>query len=719
MKKILKLATFLFLLILSFSYSMNAFAQTNVKTQNLTAQLSDKEITDMLFKNSYEVFKDLRNDLGVYRDSILLEAGENYHPSSVAATGVGLMSLAIADKKNWETNALEQAKASVATMIGQQTGFQTDRTANGFYRHFVNMETGKQEWNSEYSTIDTAIFVTGALFAEKYFNDPTLSEAVAELYYSIDFEAALADIDTGGIYLTMNEDGSGGANAITLPYNEYIIVAWLAYNQNINNPESKAVKLWNKHYATSKNLLKKDFQDISLLTDNAEHHLPSFTFLFPYYMVNMFSQSDDYKIYTENAYKADKIWSEQTGKTQPYEWGNGAGASPEGYGYHADAINNNQSLTISPHIISGFLPVNPSGYQDLLDLYTNQKGIYTLQSDSSKEILWRYSIEDPQWKANSIQGIDYSTFLFGLATLDSDLGPSFFQTNNNFFTNIQFDLNGGTGITPPVQYLTVGSSLQKPASEPTRQGYFFTGWNTSADGSGLAWDFVTALRPDNDMTLYAQWEIVTHDVAFDLNGGTGTTPSTQKLTSGDLLQEPTPEPTRVGHTFIGWNTSADGSGMLWDFSTAMSLDNDITLYAQWKVNTHNVSFDLNGGSGATPPMQSIANGEKLQEPTPKPTRSGYLFDGWNTSADGSGTMWSFSTIVALDKDLTLYAQWKKLVSNPIDSENKPTSKQENPPLSSSNSFPKTGEKSNLFSILGLLLIGFLFAVFYNKKRKSF
>ena len=398
---------------------------------SLTSEnMSDDEIINMLFENCYDVFTQYRNEVGIYRDSILLFDGTPYHPSSIAATGIGLMSLTIADKKGWNDNALEDARLTLRTMTGHTEGFKPDVSPNGFIRHFIDLETGEQAWDSEYSTIDTAILVTGALFAKKYFNDPELGVYVDELFNSIDFQDALASLDTGGMYMIMDADGKGNPNAITLPFNEYIIVAWLAYNQHIDESDSLAVKMWNKWFKTPENILKKDYQGISLLTDNVNRFLPSFTLLFPYYMVNVFSSSVDYEQYIENAYMADKLWSVNTGG-QSYEWGNGAGNN-RSTGYHADAINDNEELTVSPHIISGFIPINPSGRDDLLALYKNNKGVYQLPSND-KEILWRYSRVYTDWESDSIQAIDYSTFLFGLAAQDKDLGMNFFKDNNDFF----------------------------------------------------------------------------------------------------------------------------------------------------------------------------------------------------------------------------------------------------------------------------------------------
>ena len=544
--------------------------------------VAESDTLETLFNNGYQVFKDLRNEKGIYRDSILLTDSPPYHPSSIAASGIGLMSEAIAHKKGWEPQALSNVKTTIRTMTGLTPGFHAERTANGYFRHFINLEDGHREWNSEFSTIDTAIFVTGALFAANYFDDPELNTMVAKLYHSIDFGAAIADPETGGIYMIMNADGTGDSKAVTYPYNEYIIVAWLAYNQNIDKPQGKAAQLWKNKYATPANLLTKDYQGLKLLTDGTDHYMSSFTLLFPYYMVNMFSKSDEYKSYMINAYKADKLWAANEGLA-PYEWGNGAGTAPAPVGYHADSIDNNEFKIVSPQIISGFLPINPSGTEDLLNLYKQNKGVYSLQSDKSKKILWRYSLTQPDWQADSVQGIDYSTFLFGLASRDATLGTAFFQKNNDFYSTANFNLNGGTGETPAAQNLVSVDLVQAPTN-PTRPGYTFTGWNTRADGNGVWWDFSKDTLRGADITLFAQWQAVsTHTVTFDVNGGNGAAPGIQNIAVGSTIQEPKEQPTRPGYTFAGWSTKQDPPQKTWNFAIDTMPDNDIVLYAVWKT----------------------------------------------------------------------------------------------------------------------------------------
>jgi hypothetical protein len=66
-------------------------------------------------------------------------------------------------------------------------------------------------------------------------------------------------------------------------------------------------------------------------------------------------------------------------------------------------------------------------------MWQSKKGRYVFPQFSKDSILWRYSLTNTTWKAPEVQGIDYSTMLFGLATLPQFLGKEFFIRNNNFF----------------------------------------------------------------------------------------------------------------------------------------------------------------------------------------------------------------------------------------------------------------------------------------------
>lgn len=156
-----------------------------------------------------------------------------------------------------------------------------------------------------------------------------------------------------------------------------------------------------------------------------------------------------------------------------------------------------------------------------------------------------------------------------------------FYTPNSYI--LKFDLNEGDSATIDDQNILFQGLANSP-NNPTRLGYTFKGWNTRDDGSGITWDFNTEKMPLNDVKLYAQWEeniviINEYKLEFDLNGIDGVIPGTQSLEEGTLGVKPS-DPTSSGYTFKGWNTKADGSGIMWDFSIEKIPSNDVTLYAQ-------------------------------------------------------------------------------------------------------------------------------------------
>ena len=85
----------------------------------------------------------------------------------------------------------------------------------------------------------------------------------------------------------------------------------------------------------------------------------------------------------------------------------------------------------------------------------------------------------------------------------------------------------------------------------------------------------------------------------------------------------------VSQTFTNWNTAANGRGTAYNAGATYSANANITLYAQYA----NPSIGL----------------------LPTPTRSGYVFDGWYTAANG-GTKITDSTKVTANT--TVYAHWK-------------------------------------------------------------
>ena len=147
--------------------------------------------------------------------------------------------------------------------------------------------------------------------------------------------------------------------------------------------------------------------------------------------------------------------------------------------------------------------------------------------------------------------------------------------------NVRYDGNGNTAGTAPTDenspYVANSTVTVLDKGSLGRNGYTFTGWNTAADGSGIAYAAAAFFSIDKETTLYAQWKAITYTVTFDSQGGSAISP-VAGVAYGAFVAKPT-DPTYTGFTFGGWYTDTAYT-TAWDFSGNTVTDN-ITLYAKW------------------------------------------------------------------------------------------------------------------------------------------
>jgi hypothetical protein len=98
-------------------------------------------------------------------------ASDNTIVASIAATGFGLTALCIGDMRGYISRS--EAKARVLTTLR----FLHDKLPHhrGFLYHFANINTGERVWDSEISSIDTAILLCGILTCRTHFRDTDIT----------------------------------------------------------------------------------------------------------------------------------------------------------------------------------------------------------------------------------------------------------------------------------------------------------------------------------------------------------------------------------------------------------------------------------------------------------------------------------------------------------------------------------------------------------------
>jgi hypothetical protein len=154
--------------------------------------LSDKKMLHELQRDSFEYFIREVNPA----NGLVFDRSQKGWPSSIAAVGLGLTCYPVGVERSFLSRA-EAIKRTLATLRFFRNSVQgTSLRATGykgFYYHFLNTRTGQRAWNSELSTMDTAILLAGMLFAATYFDRKTgpereIREIADALYQRADWQ---------------------------------------------------------------------------------------------------------------------------------------------------------------------------------------------------------------------------------------------------------------------------------------------------------------------------------------------------------------------------------------------------------------------------------------------------------------------------------------------------------------------------------------------------
>ena len=244
---------------------------------------------------------------------------------------------------------------------------------------------------------------------------------------------------------------------------------------------------------------------------------------------------------------------------------------------------------------------------------------------------------------------------------------------------VHFDKNTPTDASEKISgtmddvLCTYDTSKQLFSCDYGLNGWRFIGWSTSRTGTvEYADEDVLLNLTETDgatVTFYAVWRPNTYTVHYHPNGGTGTMESSSHeydvestLYANSFRKDE--------YTFGGWNTQPNGSGKYFaDLSVVVDLvlrnGGEITLYAQWLLDSYIVYYDPNGGMGEMPPTVCEFDATVPLDQN-KFEREGYAFAGWNTRADGCGIAYTdLAEVINLANRssgaITLYAQWKSYI----------------------------------------------------------
>ncbi len=163
--------------------------------------------------------------------------------ASIAATGFGLTALCIAADREWvaQRDARDRVRATLR--------FFADRAVNfhGWFYHWMDWRTGERRWNSEVSSIDTALLLAGALTARQAFrDDPEIVRLATKIFERVDFQWMQNGHPS---FLTHGWKPEGGfLSSLWSDYSEETILYLLAIGSQTHPITPQAWQAWRREW---------------------------------------------------------------------------------------------------------------------------------------------------------------------------------------------------------------------------------------------------------------------------------------------------------------------------------------------------------------------------------------------------------------------------------------------------------------------------------------
>ena len=269
---------------------------------------------------------------------------DHYTAASTAATGYGLAALPIAVERGWlsRNEAAARARTTLRFLFSMPN-------EHGWMVHFVDKRNGQRLWGSEFSSLDTALLLAGAIVCGQYFSrDPStfdISVLADALYRRIDWWWMLTNNGTRPDKNVLSHGWKPETGFISYDYGAYdeaILLYLLGLGAPVNPlPERTwpAIERPLQIYGSTEALKAGPI---------FVHQMPSGFFLFR-------NQRDrlgfDYWVSSTNAMKIQyQYCADRAPEVQTYAqgfWGLNASDGPDGYAAYG-VIDSPANGTISP-----------------------------------------------------------------------------------------------------------------------------------------------------------------------------------------------------------------------------------------------------------------------------------------------------------------------------------------------------------------------------------
>jgi hypothetical protein len=253
-------------------------------------QGTDDQLLDELQRASFDFFwNEASPKTGQVKDRALASGNDNstHTMSSIAATGFGLTSLCIGDRRGFgkHSDIIKRVRDTLRFLA------QVPAHEHGFFFHFIHMETGQRWAKCEVSSIDTSLLLCGVLTARQYFEDQEIKDLATKIYERVDWPWML----NGGSTLSMGWlPESGFLKARWSHYCELMMIYLLGIGSPTHPLSADTWKAWTRPVIR--------YQGIEYISGND----PLFTHQYSQAWFDFRKKRDSYTNYFDNSIKATK-----------------------------------------------------------------------------------------------------------------------------------------------------------------------------------------------------------------------------------------------------------------------------------------------------------------------------------------------------------------------------------------------------------------------------
>ncbi len=171
------------------------------------------------------------------------QSESHFQVASIASTGFALSGLCIAADRNWTTKSQAKERTRKTLDFFANRAF----NKNGWFYHWMDSKTGERRWQSEISSIDSALLLGGVLSTRQCFaDDAEIVRLATKIYERVDFQWML----NGNPYLLSHgwRPETGFIQSRWDTYSEHSMLYFLAIGSPTHSISPKAWYAWRRDY---------------------------------------------------------------------------------------------------------------------------------------------------------------------------------------------------------------------------------------------------------------------------------------------------------------------------------------------------------------------------------------------------------------------------------------------------------------------------------------